>query len=76
MHSDDEHVLIDADVASQYPNIIMKLGLFPKAMGPDFLTVYAQIIADRIAAKKRGKKIDAEIKMLEEQLKAMESGNE
>ena len=52
VHSDDEHVLIDADVASQYPNIIMKLGLYPEALGKDFLHVYKSIIDRRLEAKR------------------------
>lgn len=52
VHSSFDRVLIDADVASQYPNIIMKLGLFPKAMGADFLPVYKSIIDARLTAKK------------------------
>lgn len=51
VHSDADSVLIDGDVASQYPNIIMKLGLFPKALGKDFLAVYRSIIDSRLAAK-------------------------
>lgn len=52
VHSDAASVLIDADVASQYPSIIMKLGLYPKAMGPEFLPVYKAIIEKRLAAKR------------------------
>lgn len=52
VHSDADTILIDADVASQYPGIIMKLGLFPKAMGKDFLPVYKSIIDARLAAKR------------------------
>lgn len=52
VHSDADSVLIDADVASQYPRIILNLGLFPKAMGADFLPVYKSIIDARLAAKK------------------------
>lgn len=55
--SDSTHVLIDADVASQYPSIIMKLGLFPKALGKDFLPVYNSIIDARLAAKRAKDKI-------------------
>ena len=54
IHADDEHVLIDADVASQYPSIILKLGLAPKALGPAFLDAYRAIYNDRLAAKKAG----------------------
>lgn len=57
VHSDDTHILIDADVASQYPSIIMKLGLFPKALGRDFLPVYKSIIDARLAAKKAKDKV-------------------
>ena len=49
--SDDEHVLIDVDVSSQYPNIIAKLGMYPPALGPKFLPVYRRIIDDRLNAK-------------------------
>ena len=52
VHSTADTILIDADVASQYPGIIMKLGLFPKAMGRDFLPVYKSIIDARLAAKR------------------------
>ena len=61
VHSDNQNVLIDADVASQYPNIIMKLGLFPKALGKDFLTVYGGIIEKRLKAKARAKVVNREI---------------
>lgn len=57
VHSDNQYVLIDADVASQYPSIIMKLGLFPKATGQDFLPVYKSIIDARLAAKRSKDKI-------------------
>ncbi len=51
LRSDERNFLIDIDVASQYPNIIMKLGLYPKAMGPAFLTIYQELIKERLAAK-------------------------
>lgn len=57
VHSTDTHVLIDADVASQYPSIILKLGLAPKALGPSFLTAYRDIYDERLAAKKAGDKV-------------------
>lgn len=75
VHSDANTILIDADVASQYPNIIMKLGLFPKAMGRDFLPVYAGLIAKRLAAKKRAKEVNAEIARLESMLEELEEND-
>lgn len=57
VHSDAESVLIDADVASQYPSIIMKLALFPKALGPEFLPAYSAILERRLAAKRAKDKV-------------------
>lgn len=59
--STDDFILVDADVASQYPSIILMLGLFPQALGPEFLTAYKAIKDERIAAKKRAKAIKAEL---------------
>lgn len=73
--SNDTHVLVDADVASQYPSIIMSLGLAPKSLGNTFLDVYGQIKTDRLKAKKRAKEIKDEIAKLEQQLKEIEDGN-
>ncbi len=49
--SDDRRFLLDVDVASQYPSIIMNLGLYPKSMGPAFLKAYGEIMRERLAAK-------------------------
>lgn len=61
-HSDDDFILIDSDVASQYPAAILMLGLYPPALGPDFLIAYRAIRDERILAKKRGKEIQDELK--------------
>lgn len=57
VHADAEHDLVDADVASQYPSIILNLGLTPKALGAPFLDAYRQIYNERLAAKKAGDKV-------------------
>lgn len=67
--SDDARRLIDVDVASQYPNIIMKLGLYPAALGPAFLKIYSDIIKERLDAKRRLFEIENEITNLERSLK-------
>lgn len=54
--SDEDGVLVDADVASYYPQIILSLGLYPEAIGREFLDVYRGIRDDRIVAKKAGVK--------------------
>lgn len=49
--SDSEYVLIDRDVASYYPSIILNLGLYPQHLGTDFLTVYKMLVDRRLDAK-------------------------
>lgn len=60
LRSDAERFLMDVDVASQYPNIIMKLGLYPPALGPKFLEVYGGLIRERLAAKAAGDMVRAD----------------
>ena len=55
--SDSDYVLIDSDVASFYPSIILRCKLFPKHMGPAFLEVYQTIIDRRLEAKRSGDKV-------------------
>lgn len=64
-YSDDEFVLLDRDVTSYYPNIILGSGLYPKAIGPVFLKVYKSIYDSRIAAKRAGNKNTAESKKVQ-----------
>lgn len=58
--ADEDHVLIDRDVASYYPAIILGSNLAPKNMGDDFLKVYRQIVASRLEAKRSGDKLVAD----------------
>ena len=62
VHSDEDSALIDADVAGQYPRLILMLGLYPQALGPAFLKVYQEVMDMRIKAKKRAKDIKVELK--------------
>jgi hypothetical protein len=50
--ADNEYVLIDKDVASYYPRIVLNLGLYPQHLGKDFLTVYKTLVERRLQAKK------------------------
>lgn len=68
LHSTEEKIchkakeneyLIDRDVASYYPRIILNQGLSPKHMGDDFLEVYDSIVARRLEAKANGNKVIA-----------------
>ncbi|AXC34310.1 DNA polymerase subunit [Escherichia phage Halfdan] len=57
----DGYLLIDRDVASYYPNIIINNGYFPKHLGPAFLTVYKTIVARRLEAKGLSKSSDLSV---------------
>ena len=64
----ETHALIDADVASQYPAAILMLGLYPPALGPEFLVAYRAIREERLAAKARAKEIKVEKDQLRDRL--------
>jgi hypothetical protein len=49
---DAENELVDADVASQYPTLILNLGKFPAALGPDALVAYRALKDERLIAKR------------------------
>lgn len=53
----DKSLIIDADVASYYPSLILQLGMYPEALGPEFLTIFKQITETRLIAKKNKDKI-------------------
>lgn len=48
--------IIDRDVASYYPAIILNQGLYPNHMGMAFLEIYKSIVERRLEAKKTGNK--------------------
>lgn len=59
IEADDKYVISDFDVASYYPNIMMKAGIFPKlgsVQGQAFIEAYQDIYDRRIAAKRAGDK--------------------
>lgn len=57
-HKADENILlIDKDVASYYPSIILNLELYPQHLGKNFLKVYRSIVQRRLEAKHTKNKI-------------------
>ncbi len=72
VHADDDHALVDFDVASYYPAIIINSGLYPRALGPKFIDVFRKIRDERVAAKNRLK--DAAFAADREQDGAKEKG--
>src|SRR5690606_22672336 len=53
-HTDQNYILIDKDVESFYPRIILNQGMFPEHLGPVFLQVYRTIVDRRLEAKAAG----------------------
>lgn len=70
--ADSDHILVDRDVTSYYPNIILSQLLYPKHIGADFLTVYKGLVDKRIKAKRMQQEINKKIKELEKKLKDIE----
>lgn len=50
-HSNDHEQLLDIDVEAYYPNLMLNSGAYPPALGETFLKIFAEIKAERVAAK-------------------------
>lgn len=50
----ENQILMDRDVTSYYPSIIIKRRLFPKHLGSNFLNVYENMFKERAQAKREG----------------------
>jgi hypothetical protein len=59
--ADDEHEIIDWDVSSYYPAIIINNGRYPYHLGPEFLRGYQEMFNKRLELKPLAKK-DKKIK--------------
>lgn len=55
--ADERYVILDRDVTSYYPSIVLTQGLYPPHMGEAFLEVYRDLVARRVAAKRDGNKV-------------------
>lgn len=58
--ADDKTLLVDRDVTSYYPAIILRNNWAPAHMGQAFTTVYRGIVDKRLEAKRSGDKVTAE----------------
>ena len=58
--SDQEYQIIDLDVTSYYPAIILNNGYEPPHMGAVFTQIFSKIVQQRIAAKQTGDKVTAD----------------
>jgi hypothetical protein len=59
--TDDKMIVVDCDVTSFYPMIILNNSLCPAHLNKDyFLSIFRKIVNDRIEAKSKGDKVRAE----------------
>lgn len=47
IESCDEHMILDLDVTSFYPNLAIKNGFYPEHLGPEFVTIYQNLFEQR-----------------------------
>lgn len=59
-YADEKTILIDRDVTSYYPYIILNQGLYPQHLGKNFLKVYKRLVDRRLDAKRSGNKVVAD----------------
>lgn len=71
--STDDMQLIDRDVASYYPAIVLNCGLSPAHLGKPFLDVYRTIVERRLQAKKQASAIYAEMQSVKAEIKRLEN---
>lgn len=55
----EEQWIVDDDVASYYPNLMLTLNSYPEGCGPVFLEVFKMLVERRLAAKKAKRTIEA-----------------
>jgi len=58
--STPDHTLMDWDVKSYYPFIVINNGYYPEHLGPDFLRAYTGIVERRLRALQQGNKTEAD----------------
>lgn len=58
--ADEEWMIVDRDVTSYYPSIILNLNLYPPHLGPNFIRVFRSIVERRVHAKHTGDKVTAD----------------
>lgn len=56
----EDELLIDADVASLYPSMLLNFDFYPRHLGKEFKEIYSDIRTRRLDAKHRGDKVTNE----------------
>jgi hypothetical protein len=73
-YSDDDYILLDRDVTSYYPSLILLGAMYPKHLGPAFLKIFRSILDRRVRAKHEAARLGKEIADIERQIKELEDG--
>jgi len=73
VQADDEYVVMDFDVTSYYPSIILNQKLYPPHIGPAFLRTYQKIVQQRLDAKTRATEMKKEIAKIKEAIYNLEN---
>lgn len=73
--ADDEYVLLDVDVASYYPSLMLEAGAWPDALGPQFLREFAALKESRLADKVREGELKAAGDTSSAEYEAAHAGN-
>ena len=71
--ADDDYVIMDFDVTSYYPAIVLNQQLYPPHIGSSFLDVYRNLIQRRLDAKIRTKELKKEIAKIKEAIYNLEN---
>jgi DNA polymerase elongation subunit (family B) len=58
--TDEDNVLIDRDVESYYPRMMLNMNMRPGGFGEHFNTVYGKILDERLEAKHSGNKVKSD----------------
>jgi len=55
--ADDGYMIVDRDVTSYYPSIILNQGLYPETLGPHLLEVFKVLVDRRVSAKRKNREL-------------------
>lgn len=69
----DDYVLMDFDVTSYYPMIILNQELRPPHIGPSFLQVYRDLFNQRVKTKRRASELKKEIANIKKEIYNLEN---
>ena len=56
-----DEMLVDIDVASYYPFLMITQNLYPRCWGEQFISIFERIVTTRLEAKRAGDKITANV---------------